>query len=161
MSSPCRRGKQPRVGELVSSWDYNGQPYLYHWTAKAALPGIVKNGLIPGCRPNYPDVADNNPRYREQVWFSAQDDRWSTASVDDAILLRVVTCRVTCFYDSHEWLYDDDGDADIYGDRLSDCVTFAPIPPQFLSVRGNDPQSQWFTLTTMDVRRLMAEVGSK
>lgn len=160
MSPPCRRrGKQPQVGDLVSSWDYNGQPYLYHWAAKTALPNIVRHGLIPGHRPNYPHVAERDPRYREKVWFSTQDDRWSTIRVADAILLRVATCRVACFYDGVEWLFDDAEDEDIYGDRLSDCVTFDPTPPQFLSVRGNDAHFQWFTLTTTDLSQLMPEVG--
>lgn len=134
-SAPPRagsRGQRPAVGDRVRSWHYGGQPWLYHVTKSERLPRILEEGLRPG---RGQSLGSGAPGLREhsrgRVFFSTQPDKW-VPSVPGAVVVRVPTARIRCYYDGGQWI----GDPGALVERLADCFSLEWVPPRLLDVVG-------------------------
>ena len=124
-------------GVQVSSDHYDGQPYLYHWTHRSNVANILEYGLKPGCGQNWPDQLLKD--YCEgRVFLSTEPDKWSNPNW---VLLQVPTDAVECYYDGGVWVGATDLPEDFweeweeyYGERLADCYSEKPIPPELIEV---------------------------
>lgn len=118
----------PREGGVVRSTDYDGTPYLYHWTPRRALGRVLKRGLAPGKGQGFGEGREELRTTSEgRVFFSTDPDYWREA---DHVLLRVPTDSVCCFYDGTTY-EDENGNA---LDRLRDCFSTSAVPADLLEV---------------------------
>ena len=115
---------------------YDGQPYLYHWTPRSNVANILEYGLKPGCGQNWPDTVVKH-HCEDRVFLSTEPDKWSNP---DRVLLRVPTDAVECYYDGGVWVGATDLPEDFweeweeYNERLADCYSEEPIPPDLIEV---------------------------
>ena len=129
-----RNNPEPVEGDVVCSTDYDGTPYLYHWTPRKSLKRVLKHGLRLGRGQGFGEGREELRELSEhRVFFSTDPGYWSE---DDHVLLRVPTDSVTCFYDGTTWEDEDGNDLG----RLRDCFSTSAVPANLLEVVDDDEE---------------------